>query len=233
MNGACRYTLGATGTLFGGYSTSIFWLLYRLSGEVRRQFGFSDDRRWVDKFGLIKTTFYVPDAQAVADDGAYTGVREYQSMSERPGLSPAVARFSLARFAFSSLKDDRELPLPPYSEQIVRLPMTDAMAEQMKEADGQAELSGLFKLALARNREEDGHGAISVWLNMALNRMDAMYRGDVAIFHPRVSGRGRFAVRREETLATFNPIFNTSVAGRFGDGATGRDRQCDRPGAAE
>lgn len=48
LSGACRFTLGATGTLFGGYSTSIFWLMYRLSGEVRRRFGYSDDRRWVD-----------------------------------------------------------------------------------------------------------------------------------------------------------------------------------------
>ncbi len=219
LSGACRYTLGATGTLFGGLSTSIFWLLYRLSGDVRRQFGYSDDRRWVDRYGLLKTTFYVPDAQVVAEDGAYTGTREYLSVSERPGISPAIARWSLRYFTFSSLKDDRDLPLPEYEEQIVRLALTDAMAEQMKEADGQAELSGLFKLALARNREKDGHGAISVWLNTALNRMDAMYRGEAVVFHPRVSGRGRFAVRREESMLTLPPVFGTSVVA---DTATGR-----------
>ena len=59
LNNACRYTVGLTGTLFGGYSTSIFWLMHRLSGEIRREFGYSDERRWVEKYGLLKTTFYV------------------------------------------------------------------------------------------------------------------------------------------------------------------------------
>jgi hypothetical protein len=185
--------------------------MYRLSAEVRRQFGYSDDRRWVDKYGLLKTTFYVPDAQLVAEDGAYTGTREYLSVSERPGISPAIARWSLRYFTFSSLKDDSDLPLPEYQEQIVRLALTEAMQEQMLEADGQAELAGLFKWALARNREKDGRGAISVWLNTALNRMDAMFRGEQVVFHPRVSGRGRFAVRLEESVLTLPPLFGTSV----------------------
>lgn len=219
LNGVCRFTLGATGTLFGGFSTSIFWLMYRLSSDVRRQFAYSDDRRWVDRYGLLKTTFYVPDAKEVAEDGAYTGTREYLSVSELPGISPAIARVSLPYCTFSSLKDDPDLPLPEYEEHIVRLALTDAMAEQMKEADGQAELAGLFKWALARNREKDGHGAISVWLNTALNRLDAMYRGEQVIFHPRVSGRGRFTVRREESVLTLPPIFTTSVVA---DKSTGR-----------
>jgi hypothetical protein len=105
------------------------------------------------------------------------------------------------------------------SAPVVRLALTDAMQEQLKEADGQAELAGLFKWALARNREKDGRGAISVWLNTALNRMDAMFRGEQVTFHPRVSGRGRFAVRREESVLTLPPIFGTSVVA---DETTGR-----------
>ena len=211
LNNACRYTVGLTGTLFGGYSTSIFWLMHRLSGEVRREFGYSDERRWVEKYGLLKTTFYVENPKDLeVEDGAYTGTREYLSVSEMPGISPAIAGIGLKYCTFSSL-NDIGLPLPEYSEEIVRLEMTEAMKAQMKEADGQPdETDGLFLWAMQRKQEEDGKGAISVWLNTALNRPDAMFRSEVVTFHPRVSGRGRFAVRREETVKTLPSVVGPS-----------------------
>ena len=220
LSGACRYTLGATGTLFGGYQHVN--LLVDVSALRVTCGGNSGTAMigagWISMVcSRRRSTSRM--RKLVAEDGAYTGTREYLSVSERPGISPAIARWSLRYFTFSSLKDDPDLPLPEYQEQIVRLALTDAMQEQMKEADGQAELAGLFKWALARNREKDGRGAISVWLNTALNRMDAMFRGELVVFHPRVSGRGRFAVRREESVLTLPPIFGTSVVA---DKATGR-----------
>ena len=65
----------------------------------------------------------------MAEDGAYTGTREYLSVSEMPGISPAIAGIGLKYCTFSSLKDIG-LPLPEYSEEIVRLEMTDAMKAQ-------------------------------------------------------------------------------------------------------
>ena len=205
LNNGCRYTVGLTGTLFGGYSTSIFWLMHRLSGEVRREFGYSEERRWVEKYGLLKTTFYVENPKDVAEDGAYTGTKEFLSVSEMPGISPAIAGVGLKYCTFSSLKDIG-LPLPDYSEEIVRLEMTEAMKAQMQEADGYADNAGLFAWAMNRTKEEDGKGAISVWLNTALNRPDAIFRGEQVVFHPRVSGRGRFAVRRIESVLTLPPV---------------------------
>ena len=38
---------------------------------------------------------------------------------------------------------------------------------------------------------DDGKGAISVWLNTALNRPDAMFRWEQVWFNRRVSGRGK------------------------------------------
>jgi hypothetical protein len=80
------------------------------------------------------------------------------------------------------------------------------MKVQYARADGSAEKRGLFAWALGRMEDEDGQGAISVWLNTALNRPDAMFRGEHVVFHPRVSGRGRFTVRRTESVATFEPV---------------------------
>ena len=52
----------------------------------------------------------------------------------------------------------------------------------------------------------DGKGAISVWLNTALNRPDAMFRWEQVWFNRRLSGRGKYALRRKELVTEFDPI---------------------------
>lgn len=203
---AARYTIGLTGTLLNGYSTSIFWLLYRLCGEVRQSFRFNDERRWVEKFGLLRRTFYTDSEAPVAEDGAFTGTKYFETVSEKPGISPAIAGLGLKYCTFSSLKDVG-LPLPTYSEEIVRLAMTDSMQAQYAEADGSGSgPSGLFAWALRTQKEETGKGAISVWLNTALNRADAMFREESVFFNRRLFGRGRFAKRHRELVKTFEMV---------------------------
>lgn len=207
LTNVCRYTVGLTGTLFGGYSTSIFWLLYRLSGEVRREFGFDDEQRWTAKYGLFKSVFYVDKDDDLTEDGTYTGTKHFETVSELPGISPAIVGLGLEHATFSSLKDVG-LPLPAYAEQIVRLPLTDKMQEQISEADGSQTTppTGLLAWALAEQKQEDGKGAVSVWLNTALNRPDAMFRGEQVWFNRRLSGRGKYAIRRRELVTEFGAV---------------------------
>ncbi len=207
LNNASRYTVGLTGTLMGGYSTSIFWLLYRLSPEVRREFGFNDEQRWTEKYGLFKSVFYISPDDDVTEDGTYTGTKHFETVSEMPGISPATVGLGLEYTTFSSLKDIG-LPLPAYSEQIVRLPLTDAMQAQILEADGSQTKppEGLLAWALEQQKRDDGKGAISVWLNTALNRPDAMFRFEQVWFNRRISGRGKYAIRRKELVAEFDSV---------------------------
>ena len=185
LHAASRYTLGLTGTLFGGYSTSIFWLLYRLVPQVRQAFGFSDEMRWARKYGLLKTTFYVDEDESV-EEGTYTGTRFRETVREKPGISSAIVGLALERCTFSSLKDVG-LPLPPYREEVVRLPLTADMDDLLLQADGSQEKppTGLLAWALERQKEEEGKGAISVWLNTALNWPDAAFRDREVVFHTR------------------------------------------------
>jgi hypothetical protein len=53
---------------------------------------------------------------------------------------------------------------------------------------------------LEEQKTETGKGAISVWLNTAFNRMDAMFRDEVVTFNRRLAGRGRFATRRRDVV---------------------------------
>lgn len=207
LSQAVRYTVGLTGTLFGGNSTSIFWLMYRLAADVRREFGFNDERRWAERYGLLKTTFYVPEDVELQDDGAYTGTHFFETVSERPGISPAIVGLGLRYCTFSSLKDVG-LPLPAYSEEVVRIPMTTAMEDQMAEADGSRTRppTGLLAWALEMQKEETGKGAISVWLNTAFHRPNAMFRDETVFFNRRLSGRGRYAVRRKQAVRHFAAV---------------------------
>ncbi len=207
LNNISRYTVGLTGTLFGGYSTSIFWLLYRLSADVRREFGFDDEQRWTEKYGLFKSVFYVGKDADLAEDGTYTGTKHFETVSEMPGISPAIVGLGLEHATFSSLKDIG-LPLPAYSEEIVRIPMTAMMQEQILEADGSQSKppTGLLAWALEQQKRDDGRGAISVWLNTALNRPDAMFRPEQVWFNRRLSGRGKYAIRQRELVTEFDAV---------------------------
>lgn len=44
---ACRRTLTLTGTLMGGYASTLFYLLWRFSPGLREEFTYRDEQRWV------------------------------------------------------------------------------------------------------------------------------------------------------------------------------------------
>ncbi|MEA3350023.1 MAG: helicase-related protein, partial [Chloroflexota bacterium] len=201
-----KYALGLTGTLFSGYSTSIFWIMHRMAPEVRRDFGFHEETRWARKFGLMKMSYYVDEPGKVQEDGSYTAGKQYfNRATERPGILPGIIGYALPRIVFASLQDVG-LPLPKYSEEIIRLEMSAAQAEQYHDkADGAQYKppisTSLYGWALEELKEKHNRGALSVWLNTALNRVDAMFRDETVTFNRRVSGKGKYAERvREEVM---------------------------------
>ena len=50
----CGKSLSLTGTLLGGYSSTIFHLLYRFSPEIRTEFGRSDEHRWIQRYEELR-----------------------------------------------------------------------------------------------------------------------------------------------------------------------------------
>jgi hypothetical protein len=202
LTNAARWSLGLTGTLFSGYSTDIFWLMYRLSGQVRQEFGFHDEGRWVKKVGLRRFTFYVTNPQAVQEDGSYTGRQYLNRVDEKPGILPAIIRYGLPNIVFGSLQDV-DLPLPPYREEMAWLELSPEMQLQYDLADGSgfdSPLHGsLYEWAIGEMKEGT-KGALSVWLTTALNRPDAMFRDETVTFNRRIAGKGKYALRQEEEV---------------------------------
>jgi hypothetical protein len=213
LSGCSPFVLGLTGTLFSGYATSIFWLMHRLSSLVRAQFGFHEERRWAKQFGLLRHTFYVSRPEDVLEDGSYTGPRYMNRVDEKPGILPAIIRYGLPKIVFASLQDVG-LPLPPYQEEMVWLQMSPAMQAQYDEwADGSFFESppseSLYAWAM-EEMKEGTLGALSVWLNAALNRPNAMFRDETVLFNRRVAGKGKYAIRREEEIMHLPAVERTA-----------------------
>ena len=115
---ACGTSLTLTGTLTGGYSSTLFHLLYRFSPEIRTEFGRSDEHRWIQRYGFEEHTIGKPDNDSV-EDGRYSRRRKYRkTVRERPGLAPSALFHLIGNTVFLRLSDVAS-GLPSYEEQVL------------------------------------------------------------------------------------------------------------------
>jgi SNF2 family DNA or RNA helicase len=109
---AARKILALTGTLLGGYSSNLFYLLFRISPDIRKDFKFRDIKRWMELYGVLEKITYVSN-----QDEGRASLKKAQEVRwhERPGISPALIPELLPRAIFLKLSD-LNIALPPYSE---------------------------------------------------------------------------------------------------------------------
>lgn len=165
---ATKYTLTLTGTFFGGKSSSIFWLLHRLNGGVRKDFAFDDEKRWARLYGVLEMTRRSKRATEDGDEDGFTGNRRYQNQAkEKPGISPAIVNRLLDTTVFLSLKD-LGLALPHYAEEVVPLRMMDEQGDQY------IAMEKLLRDLAIKNRRY-----LSTWLQWSLARPNSAFRDEV------------------------------------------------------
>ena len=115
---ACGKSLSLTGTLLGGYASTIFHLLYRFSPEIRTEFGRSDEGRWIKRYGFEEHTIGKDDDEAL-EDGRNSRRRKFRKVvRERPGLVPSALFHIIGNTVFLRLSDVAS-GLPEYDEQIL------------------------------------------------------------------------------------------------------------------
>ena len=115
---ACGRSLSLTGTLLGGYASTIFHLLYRFSPEIRTEFGRSDEGRWIKRYGFEEHTIGKPDDESL-EDGRNSRRRKYRKVvRERPGLVPSALFHIIPNTVFLRLSDVAS-GLPDYTEQVL------------------------------------------------------------------------------------------------------------------
>lgn len=108
-------TLALTGTVFGGYSSTLFYLLYRLSRNVRESFKHNAIKDWITQYGFNEYTRKLK------------GDKVTSSTREMPGIMPDIFNAIIDKTVFMNLHD-LECVLPSYTERTIPVKMTKDQA---------------------------------------------------------------------------------------------------------
>ncbi len=127
LSGAYR-VLAMTGTIYGGYASTIFHLLYKVDPKFRTLYEYTDSARFVADHGLLETVHPLEE---------YTskyGNRRNQSggrTREVPGVNPAMLNLLLGNTVFLKLRDLGHA-MPPFEEEVVVLEHDDEVKEAVQ-----------------------------------------------------------------------------------------------------
>lgn len=178
---ACGTTLALTGTVFGGYSSTLFYLLWRFSPAVRREFGYREEGKWVSRYGIVeRITKKDPDAHT--GDGRHSKRRSYLARTvEKPGVSPAVLFHLIGNTVFLRLADVAR-DLPAYCERV----MTYALGEgEGPDAPSQAgcyrRLAQDLSAAVAGALQGGSKRLLATYIQALLAYPDACTRGETVL----------------------------------------------------
>jgi hypothetical protein len=174
---AARQILALTGTLLGGYSSNLFYLLFRISPDIRKDFKFRDIKRWMELYGVLEKITFVS-----ANDEGRASLKKAQEVRwhERPGISPALIPELLPRAIFLKLSD-LNIALPPYRE----IAHSIDMEPEQKEAYRSFQDDLLTELRMALN--QGSKRLLGVYLQALLGYSDSPW--DQEIIKDKESGR--------------------------------------------
>ena len=181
---ACGKSLTLTGTLTGGYSSTLFHLLYRFSPEIRTEFGRSDEHRWIQRYGFEEHTIGKPDNDSV-EDGRYSRRRKYRKVTrERPGLAPSALFHLIGNTVFLRLSDVAS-GLPPYEEQILLSSMdSEEDSTGYTQRGAYNHVFDKLREALADALAKGSKRLLAAYLQTLLAYPDGCTRGET-VFDPR------------------------------------------------
>ena len=181
---ACGKSLSLTGTLLGGYASTIFHLLYRFSPEIRTEFGRSDEGRWIKRYGFEEHSIGKDDDDAL-EDGRNSRRRKFRKVvRERPGLVPSALFHIIPNTVFLRLSDVAS-GLPDYDEQILL-----SSLDSEEDGTGYSQRSaynrvfGNLKEALSKALKSGSKRLLATYLQTLLAYPDGCTKGET-VFDPR------------------------------------------------
>ena len=178
---ACGKTLTLTGTLFGGYSSTLFYLLWRFSREVRLEFGYREEGKWISRYGIVER-ITKKDPDAYSDDGRQSKRRGYLTRTvEKPGVSPAVLFHLIGNTVFLRLADVAQ-NLPSYTERVVLLPLDRGEHEDdLSQATCYQRLATDLRQAVLSALHEGSKRLLATYLQALLSYPDACTKGETVV----------------------------------------------------
>ena len=183
---ACGKSLSLSGTLMGGYSSTLFHLLYRFSPEIRGEFGRGEESRWIERYGFVEHTIGRDDGESLEDGRTSRRRKCRKVIRERPGLAPAALFHLIGNSVFLRLADVAE-GLPPYEERVLLSSMHDEEdGSGFSQRSAYDELFGTLRAALTDLLAKGSKRLLATYLQTLLAYPDGCTRGET-VFDPETS----------------------------------------------
>ena len=180
---ACGKSLSLSGTLMGGYSSTLFHLLYRFSPEIRGEFGRGEESRWIERYGFVEHTIGRDDPDSFEDGRTSRRKRYRKVVREQPGLAPAALFHLIGNSVFLRLADVAG-GLPPYEERVLLSSMdTEPGGNGLSQRSGYDELYGTLRAALADALSKGSRRLLATYLQTLLAYPDGCTQGET-VFDP-------------------------------------------------
>ncbi len=181
---ACGKSLSLSGTLMGGYSSTLFHLLYRFSPEIRGEFRRGEESRWIERYGFVEHTIGRDDGESLEDGRTSRRKKFRKVVRERPGLAPAALFHLIGNSVFLRLSDVAA-GLPPYEERVL---LSDMETEEedgtgFSQRSAYDELFGTLRAALSELLAKGSKRLLATYLQTLLAYPDGCTRGET-VFDP-------------------------------------------------
>ncbi|MDE2861566.1 MAG: hypothetical protein OXP10_01280 [Chloroflexota bacterium] len=169
---ACGKSLSLTGTLLGGYASTIFHLLYRFSPEIRTKFGRSDEGRRIKRNGFD-------------EDGRNSSSRKYRrTVRERPWLVPSALFHIIGNTIFLRFSDVAS-GLPDFEEQVLLSSMnTEEDSTGYSQRTAYNTVFEELRAELAKALKAGSKRLLATYLQILLAYPDGCTNGET-VFDPR------------------------------------------------
>lgn len=154
---ASSRALQMTGTLYNGYASSLFYMLWRTSSSFRSMYNIDAVQDFINDYGLFKLTRITRNGRGGSSRSGYEEVIERKS--ELPGFSPQMLKLLLPSMVSMKLADlGEEIPRQIENTLYVDMPhdthgVVREYLEDLKDAansaakDGDMSLMGQFRWA--------------------------------------------------------------------------------------
>ena len=170
-----KKVVGMTATLINGYSSGIFYLLYRIVPSLMKKDGkdYESPTEFDKEYGVIQTTYEETEPEYNSNRRT---VQSRTSTRLLPGVSPLVySRFLIEYAVFLSLSDMGK-DLPEYEEIPIPLTMPEAVEKEYERVES------VLKDVL-KNDQKAAKKILSAYLNLLTAYPDQPY-GHKPIYHP-------------------------------------------------
>ena len=181
LTAATGKSLALTGTLMGGQSTTIFYLLHRFSSHFRRVYGYNDTAQWRNRYGFTETTqTWKDDDDKTSGHGAQSKRKEVNTtVRELPGITPGSLFHVIGHTIFLKLRDVSD-DLPLYEELVTILPMSKdaAPGDDFSQSSAYDKLEHELKRELTKMLNSGSKRLLGAYLQSLLAYPDGCVRGE-------------------------------------------------------